>query len=191
MSDVTPVRTNVPLPGSQFLAAVSEYIAQSIAGSINFINSFQYDEKEFFLNGPYGQVVSVPVLGLDGLYVFPFNAEIINYAMFNLVAGSSGTTALDIKRATSSGGTFTSIFSVTPKIASTATANTYFLGYTITKVSIGQSWAVNGSPPTGVTIGTFTSVPFNVSAGDAIRVDLTDRMPAAQNCGLVVHFRPR
>lgn len=190
-SIVPPLRKLIFIPGAQFRSAVSEELIQRLSETLNLISMRQYDQKEYFLNGQYGTIGTVPQLGVDGLYVVPFNMEIINYSMFNLVPGVSGTTELDIKRATTSGGAFTSLFSVTPKISSAAAANTFFLGYTITDISTGQSWAPNASPPTGVTIGTFTSIPLSLNAGDALRVDILNRMPSAQNCGLVVNFRPR
>lgn len=191
MSSIPPKRLDIQQEESRFRFAVSESIAFKLGSSINFVNHRQFDQKEFFLNGPYGEVASPPVLGLDGLYVFPFDAEIINIATFNLVNGSSGTTELDVKLATTSGGAFTSMFATTPKIDSSAGDNAFFLAYIIADIPTGQSWTPNPSLPTGTSGGILTSVPFPVSAGNAIRVDLLDRMPGAENCGLIIHHRPR
>lgn len=190
MAIVDPNRLLIFEEGVRFRSAVSEEVAQRLGSSLNQVALYQYDTKDFFLNGPYGDVGVVPTLGLDGLFVFPFDSEIINIAMFNLVAGSSGTTELDIKMATTSGGAFTSIFSTTPKISSAASSNAFFLCYTITQIATGQSWALNGSPPAGVTVGSLTSVPLSVPAGTALRIDLMAKMTDAENCGLMIFHRP-
>lgn len=191
MALLPPDRKNIFGEETRYRAAVSESVAQKMGSSQNFINLRQFDEKSFRANGPYGQVVTTPVLGLDGLYVFQFNAEIIGYFMWNLTAGLSGTTELDVKRATVSGGAFTSIFSVTPKIDSTAGDDTFFLGYDITENSTTQVFTPNPTPPTGVTVGTFSMAPFPINAGDAIRTDILSVMPGAEDCGLVLLHRPR
>ena len=107
----------------------------------------------------------------------PFNAEIIKVISYNMVAGTSGTTELDIKRATSSGGSFTSIFAITPKFSSAAASNV---------------WTDEGTViPTqpGVTKPVLTSV--NLNANDALRFDIITAMPDAQNCGILIMYRPR
>ena len=50
MADITPARKNIPFPGSRFRGAVSEWLIQTLGGSINFINDFQYTEKNFYIN---------------------------------------------------------------------------------------------------------------------------------------------
>lgn len=191
MGLLTLIRKGIFSEETRFRAAVSESVAQKIGSAVNFINFRQFDEKSFRANGPYGDAAVFPVIGLDGLYVLPFDAEIFGYFMYNEYPGTGGTTEFDVKLATTSGGTFTSIFSVTPKINSTASAETFCLGYIVTETTTTQIYTVNPSPPTGVTVGTFTSVPFQVNAGDAIRVDVISGMPSAQNGGLVLLHRPR
>lgn len=175
MTAIAEVKKDIQVEEVSFEAAVGEATFNKIGGSINFINNRQYDTKKFFLNGPYS--IGAGDLGVDGLYIFPYNVEIFDVGIFNLVSGSSGTTELDIKRATSSGGAFTSIFSTTPKIASTSGNNAFALS--------------GDTPPTGFTLPVLTSSPFNVDAGDALRLDLISAMTAAENCGLTLYFRPR
>lgn len=172
---VTPARRMIFLAGMMFRGAVSESFAQRLASGINFINLYQHSEKQFFLNGRYN-IAGTPQLGVDGLVIFDFNAEIINAWMFNLVAGSGGTTELDAKLATASGGSFASIFSTTPKIASTAGANRW-----VGKDSTAQTGVTK--PVLGTTL---------IDAGSAIRFDLLQAQTGnPENCGLLLHYRPR
>jgi len=159
----------------KYKAAISEVTARKMGQMMNFLGRRLHETKRFDLNGPY-YVAADPQIGVDGLSGFEFDAEIFNIWIFNLVPGSSGTTELDLKRATTPGGTFTSIFSVTPKVSSAAAANT---------------WCKIGDTVTGCTAPVLTSFPFNVNAGDVLRLDKLNSMPGAQNCGLLVHYRPR
>lgn len=190
MSLVTPERKLIFFESTQFRSAVSEDMVQRQGAISNQNALYQYDVLEYKLNGPYSQVVSLPVTGLDGLYVFPFKMQIINVCIFNEVAGTSGTTEIDIKKATTSGGAFTSIFSTTPKIASTASNETFALSYNITLGTSDQIWTA-GTAPTGVTLGVLNGgAPYTMNAGEALRVDLISVMANASNCGVTVYFRP-
>lgn len=159
----------------KYKSAVSESTWYKIAGMINFIGHKTHQEKQFFLNGPYW-IIPGTQIGLDGLASFEFDCEIFNVIMFNLVAGSSGTTELDLKLATSSGGAFTSIFSTTPKINSSAGANAYI---------------PVGGAITGGTAAVLTGAAATVAAGSVLRLDKIQSMQGAQNTGLIVHYRPR
>jgi len=180
MTDIPVSRTNIQIEGSQFRSAVSEFLIQSVGAGINFINNRQHSEKQFFLNGRYGSLPT-PFLGVDGLTVWEFDAEIINIWMFILEAGSGGTTELDLKIATTPGGAFTSIFSTTPK-ATSATSN--------------FSWIGIGDTVTGMTAPVFSTVNANgyyeVNAGDALRFDiLSNQSGTPRSTGLLCHYRPR
>lgn len=191
MADITPLRVNLPLPGTQFRSAVSEFLIQSLGESINFINYFQHSEKQFFINGPYGTVVtSFPVAAVDGLVVWNFNAQLISAWMFNIVAGSSGTTELDIKVATSSGGSFSSIFTTTPKIQSTA-GNNAWVGNP-TQISVGGSYTPPSyTAPAHTTAPVFnTSITNSIAAYSAMRLDLISAQSGAENTGILLHYRP-
>lgn len=180
MSDLSPERKNIQVEETRFKYAVSESWSQKIGKSINFINYYQHSEKQFFLNGRYA-AIDLPMLGVDGLCIFNFNAEIFNAYAFNLEAGTGGTTELDIKRATTSGGSFTSIFSTTPKIA-------YNAGNFV--------WVGIGETGTGLTAPVFSTVNddgnVEVNAGDAIRFDiLTAQTTRPRSCGIILHYKPR
>lgn len=177
MTDISPARSNIQIEEVRYRAAVSEGTFTRIGSSINHINTFQYDTKSFFLNGDYAISVAIgSTIGVDGLYVIPFNCEVFQVAMFNLVAGSSGTTTLDVKRATASGGAFTTIFSTTPKIQSTAGNNAYIR---------------TGGAGVGLTAPILTTTPFQLSAGHALRLDIIGVQGGTpQNCGLILYMRP-
>lgn len=176
MADISPERKNIQVEEIAFRAAVSEAAGYRMGAAINFINQRQHSEKQFFLNGRYG-IVSPPTLGVDGLIVFEFDAIIFNVIMFNLVKGSGGTTELDLKKCSTPGGSFASIFGVTPKISSAAANNV---------------WIGIGGSVTGCTAPVFDTGANLVNAGDALRCDVLGVQSGnPENCGLIVHYRPR
>lgn len=191
MADITPARVTIPLPGSQFLSAVSENLIQSLGGMNNFLAYFAHQTKQFFLNGQYS-LVTVPQTGSDGLVVFEFNAQIIDVWAFNMTAGTSGSTTLDCLVATTPGGSFTSIFTTQPSISYLAGNNTWVGA--VNPSLIGSSYSpspaysapVNTTPPV-----LNSSVTNTIAAWSAMRVDLIAAQAGGQNCGLLVHFRPR
>lgn len=161
---------------------VSEALLGRVGAGINFINERQYDTRKIALDGPYW-VANVPLNGLEALEPFPFNVEIFDIAMYNLVAGSGGTTELDVQVTAASGGTFQSIFSTTPKIAASAGNNSYFLK------SLGAG--------AGQTQPVFENSLLDadgrllVAAGSALRVDLVAKQTGTpENCGIIIYFRP-
>lgn len=175
---VPPKRNLIYIAGAQFLGAVSEELIQRQGGVSNFISLYQYTEKQFFANGRYGIMSSYPQTGVDGLVFFEFNIEIINAWAFNLVPGTGGTTELDIKRATTPGGTFTSIFSTTPKFTSSAPAYSW------------ADWQGKVTPPAGVTAPVVSTA--NLNAGDALRLDILTAMTGnPENTGILITYRPR
>lgn len=159
-------------------ASVSEATWQKIAGMINFLGHRSHQEKNFQINGNYGMLQGLyPINAIDGLAFFEFDAEIFNVWVYNIVAGTSGITELDLKIKPKLSGSFTSIFSTTPKIAPSAGNDKFF---------------EVGDVATGITAPVLNGgVPFNVNKGDAIRLDLISAMVAAEHCGVVIHFRPR
>ena len=189
---VTPAKALVYQPGAQFRSAVSEELIQRISGLQNFLGLYMHSEKQFFLNGPYN-LLTPPQTGLDGLTVFEFDATIIDVWMFNLVAGSGGTTELDIKISTASGTSFTSIFATTPKIASSAGANAW--------VGNPSVWTTGAAVQDGTyTVPTGCTRPvlvgggqtYNVAKYSALRLDLLQAQTGSpENCGLLVHYIPR
>lgn len=132
--------------------------------------------KVFAINGPF-ENSSTPNLGMDGYFVFPFAAKITNVFMFQEVAGSGGTTELDIKVKPFGSGSFTSIFLTTPKMANTAGA---------------EAWGGVGDTVTGLTAPVLSSAPYNVAAKTAMRCDLiTKQTGSPDTCGLIVVYEPQ
>jgi hypothetical protein len=148
-----------------------------IVGNNLTTSSGVYSYREFLANGNYSGA-TFPQTEVDGLFFFPFNATISSVWIFNQTPGASGTTEFDLKRATSSGGAFSSMLTTTGKVLSTAAANV---------------WTDSGAviaPQTGVTKPVLSST--TVSAGDAIRFDLIQSMASpAETCGMVVYYIPR
>lgn len=159
-------------------ASVSEATWRKIAGMINFLGHRTHQEKNFQVNGNYGSLQGLyPINAIDGLAFFEYDAEIFNVWVYNIVAGTAGITELDLKVKPKIGGSFTSIFSTTPKIVPSAGNDVFFeIGDIVTGVT---APVLNGG------------VPLNVNRGDAIRLDLISAMEGAEHCGVVIHFRPR
>lgn len=172
MAIVAPLKKFIQEAEVKYRAAVSESTWRKITGSINFINSYHHETKQFFLNGSYW--IGTGDTFADGINVFEYDAEIINVWTFNVTNGTSGTTELDLKVKPKTGGSFTSIFSTTPKIT---TASAGFVHFGV------------GDTVTGCTAPVLSTV--NVNAGDAVRIDIIQAMTDAQNCGLLIHYRPR
>lgn len=183
MSDISPAKNNIQIEETRFRAAVSEGTWQKIGGSINFINDFQYDTKEFFLNGSYN-VTGANETFVDGLYIVPpapsggtLNVSIFAVSFFSIIAGSSGTTTVDVKYATASGGSFTSIFTTKPAISTAASH---------------PAWVYTGSSGTGLTAPVLTGATIDLTTGNALRIDFTGKQSGSpQNCGLSLYMRPR
>ena len=191
MADVTPQRNNIPQAGAQFLSAVSENLVQAVAGETNFINYYQLDEKRFVANGNYSTAV-LPFLGFDGMSPFEFKSQIVDAWLVICGAGSSGTTEVDIKLATTPGGTFTSIFTQTPTI--TWQAGSYTWVGCVTPAIVGTAYSPSPAyaPPANTRAGilnrTITDV---IPAWSAIRADLLQAQQGSPfTCELVIRYRP-
>jgi hypothetical protein len=182
MADIPGARNLIQIEETQFRAGVSENIMSRVGALNNFHAEFQYDTKGFFLNGDYGSVVT-PQVGVDGAFFVPFDCRIVSCFMFNLVGGSAGTTQLDIRRFTASntpaGGA--SIFSTLPQITSAASANAY-VGILTTPYTILENPAGTVAP---------VIATLDLDQGDMITCNLDSSMTDAQNCGVVINYRPR
>lgn len=190
---VTPQRRLTKEQETRYKAAVSEAVAQKLAGAANFINLYQFDVKIFSLFGPYSRA-SLPQLGAGGIYYFPFAAEIVNVVQYIDTPGTSGTTEVDVKKSSNGGASWASIFSTTPKISSAAGSTRFAPSYDITEdlsIAAGQSWG-NHSQPTGFTQGILSGgAPYNLAAGDGIKLDLIQAAAGANNYQLLIFHRPR
>ena len=179
MADVTPARSNLLVEEVSYRSAVSEALLTKTGGAVNFINDRQHLLYQFNINGPYtaggGQT------GIDGGFGCLFDIEITGMMVFSLVAGSGGTTAMDIHRFTSSGTDTGTIFSTPPSITSAAGNNAYAIRDLVTP----QDFTA-----TGITLPSFNVT--DLDAGDFLRFDLDTAMTGdPENCGLVLYYRPR
>lgn len=161
----------------KYRSSVSESTWFKIGGVINFILNRNHQEKQFFLNGNYG-LLPAPIYKLDGMTIFNFDAEIFNVYMFNIKAGISGTTELDIRIKPQASGAFTSIFSTRPSI-------NYQAG--------DDKWVGIGDTVTNCVAPVLTSgaSPLQVNKGDGLVIDLIQSQARGENCGILIHYRPR
>jgi len=182
MADAPEARINLQTEELRVRAGVSEATATRIGQSVNFINKRQYDSRGFFLNGPYSTMGSTQV-GVDGAWGVLFDVEIVGVMMFNLVAGSSGTTTLDIRRFTGpntpSGGS--SIFTTRPAITSGAGHNTYLFRDVLNGVTI-----IGGGGRTQPVMDI-----VNLNQGDMLTLNVDGVQTGAENCGILLYYRPR
>tara|TARA_R110002167_G_scaffold198805_1_gene401913 strand:- start:202 stop:744 length:543 start_codon:yes stop_codon:yes gene_type:complete len=179
MTDITSFKRNVQVEETEYKSAVSESTAQKLGGSINFINTRQYDLHSFNLNGAYQ--LGVGSTGVDGLYPVVINMELVAITIYSVDAGVSGTTTFDIHWLSSSGADQGSIFSTKPSINSSAPNNAFGIKGLVTEVlDFGG---------TGITLPVLSKTQFN--QGNALRFDIDAAMSSAQNAGLTFHFRPR
>lgn len=183
MPIVPPARNNLFVEEVDYKSAVSEALMTRFAGQTNFLNQRHYYQKQFFLNGFYEGAVGYAAV--DGMEIFPFNAEIFDVGVFSIEKGISGTTELDIKIRTSSGGAATSIFSTTPKILSTAPDSTFFrIGETNVSWVAPVLNSVIVSPIDGKTV-------YEVNAGSSVEINVVSAMDNARSCGIILFCRSR
>lgn len=175
MATIPPARTDIQQEDVAYKAAVSEATGTKVGQSINFINARQHSEKQFFINGIYN-TLTLPIAFVDGQAFFQYDAEIIDVWMFLQVAGSSGTTELDLKWTNDpTNGSYSSIFTTTPKIQSAAGSFVF--------IHVGSAIANTTAPVLSKT---------QFAAGDSIRCDLIQAQAGSpESCGIVIHYRPR
>jgi hypothetical protein len=181
MADAPERRINLQTEEVASRAGVSEATATRIAQSVNFVNKRQYDSRGFFLNGPYASQGAQA--GVDGAWAVLFDVDIVGVMMFNLVAGTSGTTRLDIRRFTapntpSNGAT---IFTTRPAITTAAGSNAYLFRDVLNSETI-----IGGS---GLTQPVMSITELN--RGDMLTLNLDNAQVGGQNCGVILYYRPR
>lgn len=183
MATVLAARSNFDEREVDYRSGLSESFFTKMAQQHVFLNQKHYIIWQFNINGPYYR--NDPVLGVEGIFVVPFNAEIFDASITNSVAGSGGTTELDVKRATSSGGAFTSIFSTTPKITSSAS------NYAFAKIGSSVSGVTAPVLNTATTSDIDGKLVYEINEGDGLRFDQLESMTTAQNASLTLYLRSR
>lgn len=179
MAEITPAKQNIRTEDVAFRASVSEAVGNKIGGAINFINQKIYLSHQFNFNGAYS--LGTGFVGADGIFSCLFDMEIIGLTMFNRRSGSSGTTEIDVEWLNGSNSNQGSIFSTTPKLASTSSDYSYLIR--------DERNAVNIELPTGATAPVFSKTQFD--AGDALFCEIVSAMSGAEDCALIIHFVPR
>jgi hypothetical protein len=178
---VTPARNTIYIEGSQFRSAISEDLLQRFGASINFINTYQYFPFYFGMAGAYGNatfLATLPATGLGPFETFDYNSQIVNVRVYSGTQGSSGTTTVDIKKASAGSSSYTTIFSTLPSVTSAAPANAQF-----------DINGIDGTLPTGCTRPVLSTVNF--TAGDKLRFDVTGIQTGASDLIVTIFWRPR
>ena len=179
--EVAPFRKILRVGESKQNAANSESFFQALAAQNNFVNKKQYDTHSWFLNGTYE--FGIGEVGLDGMYVFLFDITIVGISIGNIVAGTGGTTTVDVHKISAGGTDDGSIFATKPAVNSNAGNNAY---------GVVDYENASTLSPTGITLPTFTDAAArDFDAFEALRFDLDDAMDLAENYFLNIHFRPR
>ena len=192
MADQAPLRKNVQSEETDFRFAVSESNFKKVGGSINFINNYQYDTFTFNGNGSYGTVLTsigtFPATAFDNIYVAPFDVEVMGLFIRNGESGSSGTTTLDIHKLTGGTTDAGTIFTVKPAVTSAA-ANGSYDGFIYDPVAASITTFHSLA---AFTVGTFTSTPFDLDQGEALRADIDAVQGGTpRNISISLFLRPR
>jgi hypothetical protein len=131
-------------------------------------------EHSWELNGSYKNL-TYPLTNIDSIFLVPYNIVIISAWIYSGTAGSAGTTEFDLKVATTSGGSFTSILSTTGKITSAAGSVVWTDSNSVVPAQ------------TGITKPVLSTV--NITAGSAIRWDLLTAMTGAVDARIKIFYR--
>lgn len=175
MSNVTSLKNYIQNEAIFTREAVSESVFTSLAEQGNFAMDTLGTNHAFKYNGVYGGNRAFKDY-LDGVLIFDWNAEIFEVQVFSGLGGASGTTDIDLQYSIDRGITYNSIFTTTPKIASTAASPTY--------VGIGET-------VTGCTAPVLISTPYQVVKGGIIRLKFNTVMQGAANLFVTLKYRPR
>jgi hypothetical protein len=156
MAQITPERFLIQQPSTAPQAAVSEDTMSKIGASINHAVTNIVMIQRCVIQGPYN-LFAPPNETIDGIFSYPFNFSIIDLILssgpFN---GTSGTLELDIKWRPQNTGSWTSIFSTTPKFDASLVGDK-------TSIALGQT-------VTGMTAPVLSKTDFD--AYDQLRFDI-------------------
>lgn len=180
MTDITEQRINIQAEETDYRSAVSEGTMTRVGAALNFVNKRQYDTHAFHLNGLYRKGVSV--IGSDGIFPILFDMEIVGITMWNRVNGTSGNTTLDVQWLSAPGVNEGTIFTTKPSFDNNVGDNAYMIKNMATSTVIIE-------PALGATDPILSKSQFD--AGDALLLVIDSAMPDAEDCSLLIHFRPR
>lgn len=179
MSDLASSRSILQTEALVFGAAASESTVTQIAENTNFNSEYQGRDPQWKLNGPYQSKVAGFVF--DGSWIAPTDCKIYYFSMSNLIAGSSGTTEIDILKHTTSGAGST-IFSTRPSMTSAVGNN----GYMAKRFA---DTPVTDENPAGTTLPVFISLDLN--RGDMLTCQIVSVQTGASNLNVTLNVRPR
>ena len=178
MSNLSEARQDLELEDVAYRASVSEAVANKLGASINFINRRQYDTHSWHINGDYS--TGTGSVGLDGIFVFLFDVEIVGFSYYVGNVGVSGTTTVDVHYLSGGVTDNGTIFSTKPSVTTTAAAGSY--------TSYNQDSSTTLHNPTGHTLAVLSKTTF--LAGEAVRLDLDATMSEANNFQFSIQYRP-
>lgn len=148
----TPAPADLVLIEDSAASGVKKWATvQSLQGSASTVRR----SHNFKLNGVFNKQ-GVPLNAQDGLFRFDVASTIVDFSLAREIAGSSGTTEVDIQIKPPAGA-WTSIFSTKPAIGASAGA---------------EAAIAIGGAGTGLTAPVFTGT-INVVAGTLMRCNLT------------------
>ena len=179
MSNVSAIKNIIQSEEVTSEAAVSSGTATRMAESIRHIQIYNIENPTWKLNGTYGKGVGAQATVDAAVPIFT-DCDIVGFFMFNTVAGSSGSTEINILRHTASGAG-TSIFSVRPQISYTAGNLAYLATYLDPVLTLEN--------PAGTTLPTFSTT--QLTAGDALTLNFVQRQVSGNGLTVTVAVRPR
>lgn len=181
MSNLPEARRDIALEDVAFRSSVSESVGGKIGSSINFINRRQNDKHDWHLNGFYG--LATGSAGPDGIFVFPYDAEIVATVFYSGTVGASGTTEVSIKRLDAGGSVLGEMFLINPFINSTSTSGSFSAYRWTDNVTLAL--------PTGHSIGTLSPDSNRFfTEGQGVRLDVVSAMVSAMTMQYSIYFRP-
>jgi hypothetical protein len=182
MANLPESRKDIALEDVAFRSSVSEAVGNKIGSSINFINRRQTDKHDFHLNGAYS--LGVGSTGNDGIFVFPFNAEVVAYSYWVGTIGLGTPTEISIKKLAPGGAVLGELFSVNPTIGPAAASGSFSAFRFLDSFTLAL--------PTGHTLAEVAdSSDLLFDEGQAVRLDLISAMSGSQTLQFTIHFRPR
>ena len=204
MADITMAKANIDQNEVKYGAAMSEATFTKIGGSINHINGTQFKAHSWNLNGNLASSTTTEIL--DGLFVFPYDAQLVALTMSMSVIPTGDAATVDIFRVTSSGSTATSIFSTRPSFTSSVTQEVstkphpVFLGISLVETGGGisseldpASGSFSGAsdkPAAGATLPIFASAQIQPNQFDAYYLKM-NAAASGQDLNVTIYFRPR
>lgn len=176
MGDIPKLRRNVKEEEIRYRASISESTFYKLGGSVNFINDRQYYQFYFGMMGPYS-FLSTPFNGVGTIEVFDYDAEIVQIWIASAASGS-GTTQIDIKKASLNSSSYSTIFSTKPSVSSSAPSDAVF------------DMDSNATLPSGCVRPVL--ITPNFLAGDKLRMDVDSVMGSgARDLQIQIFWRPR